>query len=78
MKAHTYLQEDEMIQRAVDTLLDTLGPIETARFFTLPRRQVLESVTRHRRWQDSLDKERFFDRVFGTHPCEENADTVTG
>jgi hypothetical protein len=66
VKAHTYLQEEEMIQQAVDTLLDRLGPVETARFLTLPRRRRLDSVTRHRRWQESLDKDRFFEQVFGT------------
>ena len=65
MRDHTYLQEDEMVRRAIDALLETLGPIETARFLTLPRERRLDSVTRHRRWQDTLDKDRFFDQVFG-------------
>ncbi len=75
MKAHTYLEEEEMIQQAVDTLLDTLGPIETARFLTLPRRQRLDSVTRHRRWQESLDKDRFFEQVFGAPSRQANSDS---
>ncbi|MEA3375398.1 MAG: hypothetical protein U9R72_04285 [Chloroflexota bacterium] len=65
-----------MIQRAVDTLLESLGPVETARFLTLPRRRRLDSVTRHRRWQETLDKERFFDHVFGT-PASEGRSTST-
>ena len=78
MKAHTYLKEEEMIQQAVDTLVDALGPIETARFLTLPRRQALDSVPRHRRWQESLDKERFFDQVFGASVRVEGSDSSTG
>jgi hypothetical protein len=66
MKEHTYLQEDEMIRRAIDALMNTLGPIEAVRFLTLPRQRRLDSVTRHRQWQDGLDKDRFFDQVFGT------------
>ena len=66
MKQHAFLQEDEMVRRAVDALMATLGPIETARFLTLPRRRRLDSIIRHRRWQDSLDRDRFFDQVFGT------------
>jgi hypothetical protein len=66
MKEHIYLQEDEMIRRAIDALMSTLGPIEAVRFLTLPRQRRVDSVTRHRQWQDSLDKERFFDQVFGT------------
>ena len=66
MNVHTYLEEEEMIQRAVNTLLENLGPIETARFLTLPRQRRLDSVTRHRLWQENLDKNHFFDQVFGT------------
>lgn len=65
MSDHAYLQEDEVIQRAIDALMQALGPIETARFLALPRRRRLDSVTRHRRWQDSLDENQFFDQVFG-------------
>ncbi len=39
MKAHTYLREDEMIRRAVSTLMEKLGPVETSRFLTLPRQR---------------------------------------
>jgi hypothetical protein len=64
MKNHAYLQEDEMIRRAIHALMDQLGPIETARFLALPRQRRLDSVKRHRQWQASLDKERFFTQVF--------------
>jgi hypothetical protein len=65
MKAHVYLPEDEMIRRALNALLDALGPVETIRFLTLPQQQRLDSVKRHHQWQASLDKEQFFDQVFG-------------
>lgn len=65
MKEHTYLQEDEMIRRAIDALLRDLGPVEAARFLTLPQRCKMDSVTRHRLWQDGLDRDLFFDQVFG-------------
>jgi hypothetical protein len=66
MKEHTYLQEDEMVRRAIDALLRDLGPVEATRFLTLPQRRRIDSVTRHRLWQEGLDRERFFDQVFGT------------
>jgi hypothetical protein len=66
MREHSYLREDEMVQRAVDALMEALGPVETARFLTMPRRRRPESVTRHRSWQDSLDREQFFHQVFGS------------
>lgn len=62
---HTYLQEDEMIRRAVETLLRALGPVEATRFLALPRKRHLDSVQRHREWQDTLDQEVFFRQVFG-------------
>ena len=40
-------------------------PIETARFLTLPRQERLDSVMRHRRWQDGLQKEALLDLLFG-------------
>jgi hypothetical protein len=66
MSEHVYLQEDEVIQRAVNALVEALGPVEAARFLTLPRRRRLDSVARHHQWQDSLDKDRFFDQVFAS------------
>jgi len=66
MKAHTYLPEDEMVRRALDALMTALGPVETTRFLTLARQKRVDSVKRHRQWQDTLDKDRFFDQVFGS------------
>lgn len=64
MSDHTYLGEDEMVQRAIDALMEALGPVETVRFLTLPRQKRLDSVARHRRWQSSLDQDAFFRQVF--------------
>jgi hypothetical protein len=68
-----YLQEDEVVQRAVDALMEALGPIETARFLAMPRERRLDSVTRHRRWQDRLQPDQFFDQVFGPKPAAPDA-----
>lgn len=78
MKVHTYLEEDEMIQRAINVLLENLGSIETVRFLTLPRQRRLDSVTRHRCWQETLDKDRFFDQVFGSPSTEETSTSPVG
>jgi hypothetical protein len=64
MSEHTYLKEDEMIRRAVEALLRDLGPVEATRFLTLPQRRKVDSVTRHRLWQEGLDRDCFFDQVF--------------
>lgn len=65
MAEHAYLKEDEMIRRAIEALLRDLGPVETARFLTLPQRDRLDSVARHRLWQEGLERDTFYDQVFG-------------
>jgi len=65
MKTQTLLPEEKNIQRGVQALMRALGPVETLRFLTLPRRRRLESVRRHRKWQASLKQGEFFDEVFG-------------
>jgi hypothetical protein len=61
---HSYLQEDELVRRAIGALLQSLGPVEATRFLTLARTRQLDSVQRHREWQETLNKDPFFDRVF--------------
>jgi hypothetical protein len=65
MSEHVYLQEEEMIRQAIDALIKNLGPVETTRFLTLPPRRRLDSVSRHRLWQESLDQNQFYDQIFG-------------
>ncbi len=65
MKKSQYINEDELIKKAIDILIDNLGPVETSRFLTLPLKKRTESVKRHRLWQSRLDKDSFFKEVFG-------------
>jgi len=65
MTTTRYLTEEELIERGLEALMAALGPIEAMRFLALPRPRLMESVERHRRWQASLDQNRFFDQVFG-------------
>ena len=60
-----YLSEKDLIERAVNILTKELGPTETARFINLPREKRVESVKRHRQWQNRLDREMFFKEIFG-------------
>jgi hypothetical protein len=60
-----YLSEEQLVQKALETLMTTLGPMETARFLSLAREGRVESVTRHRQWQQTLEQKAFFDQVFG-------------
>lgn len=64
MKAEKYLSEDDLVKKAVDILIQELGPIETARFINIPQKRRSDSVKRHRQWQKQLTKDKFYDEVF--------------
>ena len=66
MKQRKFLSDEQLVEQAINVLMDKLGPVETTRFLSLPAKKRVDSVKRHRRWQSTLDKERFFDEVFGT------------
>ena len=59
MKPTTYMDEEELVRKAVEVLIDQLGPVETVRFLGLRRRRRIDAVARHREWQKNLDPERF-------------------
>ncbi|HDL20255.1 MAG TPA: hypothetical protein ENH30_03145 [Nitrospirae bacterium] len=65
MKKSQYINEDQLIKKAIDILMEELGPVETNRFLTLPVKKRIESVKRHRLWQAKLDRDSFFKKVFG-------------
>jgi hypothetical protein len=65
MKAERYFPKEATIKKGIDILVKELGPVEAMRFMGFSREQRMESVKRHRAWQKMLDKERFFDEVFG-------------
>ena len=64
MRAVKYMDEEVMVQKAIKVLIGELGPIEANRFISMPRRKRIESVRRHRQWQKSLVKDKFFNKVF--------------
>jgi len=68
MKQNQFLSEEMLVQRAIEVLMETLGAVETTRFLSLPVKKRIESVRRHRGWQLKLEKDHFFDDVFGNQP----------
>ena len=66
MSMAKYMDEDDVIRKAIEVLLKELGPIETIRFINMPKKKRVESVKRHREWQKQLDKEKFLNEVFST------------
>lgn len=65
MKQSHYLSEGQLIKQAIDVLMEKLGPVETSRFLSLPAEKRVESLKRHCIWQSKLDKDIFFEDVFG-------------
>jgi len=64
MKTARYLDEEVVIKKGMQALINALGSVEAVRFMTLPRGKRVESVKRHRKWQGTLNKDAFFDDVF--------------
>ncbi len=59
------MDEEVVIKKAMEVLIKELGPVEAIRFINMPKKRRLESVKRHQQWQKLLDKDSFFDQVFG-------------
>ena len=65
MSTQTHLPEETMVRRGLEALMTALGPVETARFLSLPRSRFPDYVEWHRQWQADLSPQPFFDEVFG-------------
>lgn len=64
MTAERLLTEEQLIHQAADILLSKLGVVEATRFFALHTKGRVESVERHRAWQETLNRDEFFAEVF--------------
>ena len=64
MKLEKYMDEEILVKKSLNILIENLGPIETIRFLNIPKEKRIDSVKRHREWQKMLDKEEFFKEVF--------------
>jgi len=62
-----YTDEEALVEKAIDALLRDLGPVDAARFMSMPRAKRIESVKRHRAWQETLQKDKFFAEIFATN-----------
>lgn len=61
-----YMDEEVIIKKAMEALIEKLGPVEALRFINIPKKKRLESVKRHREWQKHLDNKQFLTEVFGS------------
>ena len=67
MKATKTVPDNDLMKKGVEILFRELGNVDAIRFLSIPREKRLESVKRHRDWQQTLDKDTFFDDIFGDH-----------
>lgn len=59
------IKDKDLIEKGTKILFRELGYTDAIRFLAIPRDLREESVKRHRKWQEGLDKDVFFNEVFG-------------
>lgn len=64
MEQSVLVNENQLIQQVITVLIEKLGTTDANRFLSLKSAQRLDSVLRHQTWQDTLEKDSFFDDVF--------------
>ena len=64
MKAARYMDDELVVKKGVELLINGLGPMDALRFLNFSREHRIESVKRHRQWQKTLDQKKFFDDLF--------------
>lgn len=68
MRQSQFLSEETLVQRVIEILLETFGPVESTRFLSLHVKKRIESVKRHWEWQSQLEKVQCFNEDFhGQH-----------
>ena len=75
MKTAKYLDEKIVVERGVKALHRELGPVEARRFIALARHKHEDSVTRHRKWQENLDTEKFIDQIMAEYKNNRRAES---
>jgi len=62
-----YLDEKKNLERGISALHRELGPVEARRFIALASHKHDDSISVHRKWQDSLDAEDFTKSVMAAY-----------
>lgn len=64
MKATKTVPDNDLVKKGIEILFLELGKVDAIRFLTMPREKRVEGVKRHREWQQTLNKDAFFDEIF--------------
>lgn len=70
MKLTKTVPDNDLMKKGIEILFRELGNVDAIRFLSIPRKKRVESVKRHRNWQRTLDKDAFFDEIFGDYDQE--------
>ena len=65
MKLTKTVPDNDLMKKGIEILFRELGNVDAIRFLSIPRAKRVESVKRHRNWQKTLNKDTFFDEIFG-------------
>ena len=66
MTMSRYMKDQELIEKGTKALFKELGYSDAIRFLAVPRESREETVQRHRQWQHGLNKDAFFQALFGS------------
>ncbi len=58
------IPDKELIRKVTEILFKELGYTDAIRFLSLPKERKMESIERHRDWQNTLDKDKFYNDIF--------------
>ena len=58
------MPDKELIKKVTEILFRELGYTDAIRLLSLPKEQKMESVERHRNWQNTLDIDKFYNDIF--------------
>ena len=67
MKLTKTVPDNDLMKKGIEILFRELGNVDAIRFLSIPREKRVESVKRHRDWQQTLDKDTFFNDIFGDY-----------
>ena len=67
MKPTKTVPDNDLMKKGIEILFRELGNVDAIRFLSIPREKRVESVKRHKDWQQTLKKDAFFDEIFGDH-----------
>ncbi len=68
MRLTKNVPDNDLLKKGVEILFRELGKVDAMRFLSIPREEKrVESVKRHKDWQQTLYKDTFFDEIFGDH-----------